>query len=87
MSDDLRLDPPRSTVKEEDIVKSDVPRRSFLRGIGILAGTAVVTTGAAGCASMSGSDRCDPIRSDNDPSDPIGSASDSDNAPGSCDSD
>lgn len=85
MSEDLRLDPPRSTITEKDIVTSDVPRRSFLRGIGVLAGTAVVTTGAAGCASMGGSDRCDPIRSDNDPSDEMGAASDSDNAV--CDSD
>ena len=78
------LEPPRSTIQEADIVPSDVPRRSFLRGIGALAGTAVITTGT-GCASMGYSDRCDPVRSDNDPDDPVGSASDSDNAV--CDSD
>ena len=77
---------PKVVISEKDIVAADVPRRSFLRGIGLIAGTSAVGMGAAGCASMGGySDRCDPVRSDEDPSDAPGSASDSDNAV--CDSD
>ena len=79
--------PQKPDITEEDIVASDVPRRSFLRGIGLIAGTTAVTLGAAGCATAGGygSDRCDPVRSDDDPSDAPGAASDSDNAV--CDSD
>ena len=86
MPDKPQLEPPHPQIQETDIVPTDLPRRSFLRGIGLIAGTSAVGLGASGCASMGGySDRCDPVRSDNDPSDPPGAASDSDNAV--CDSD
>jgi hypothetical protein len=86
MADESLPTAAKAAITEQDIKRSDVPRRSFLRGIGFIAGTSAVTLGAAGCASMGGySDRCDPVRSDNDPSDPPGAASDSDNAV--CDSD
>jgi len=78
---------PKPVIEESDIRATDVPRRSFLRGIGAIAGTAAVTVAAPACATAGGygSDRCDPVRSDNDPSDAPGAASDSDNAV--CDSD
>jgi hypothetical protein len=86
MADDSLSAGLQPVITEQDITRADVPRRSFLRGIGLIAGTSAVGLGASGCASMGGhSDRCDPVRSDNDPSDPPGSASDSDNAV--CDSD
>lgn len=76
--------PRKPAITESDIVAADVPRRSFLRGIGFIAGTSALSVGAAGCASMGGySDRCDPVRSDDDPDDPV--RADSDNAV--CDSD
>ena len=75
---------PKAAITEADIKASDVPRRSFLRGIGFIAGTSALSVGAAGCASMGGySDRCDPVRADDDPDDPV--RADSDNAV--CDSD
>ena len=62
-------EPPRPTVPIDpsDIQATDVPRRSFLRGLGILTGTLAVTTAASGCELLAPSDTCDSDRSDSDP--------------------
>ena len=78
--------PPLVSLDPADIQATDVPRRSFLRGFGIVAGTAALTTQTA-CAELFGpSDSCtarDPFdTSDNDPTDPAGSGGDP-----QCDSD
>ena len=83
--------PPTVSLDPADIQATDVPRRSFLRGFGIVAGTAALTSQAA-CAELLGaSDSCDSdvgdpygAASDNDPTDPIQSDSDSGDP---CDSD
>lgn len=73
---------PRSAISiaSTDIQATDVPRRSFLRGFGILAGTTALT-GMAACELPTASDSCDSDVSDTDPYDPIGQGGDS------CDSD
>lgn len=73
MSDSDEKTPP-AVIRPDDILSSDVPRRSFLRGFGIIAGTAAVTTAGTGCSELFGvSDTCD-----NDVADPAGAASDND---------
>ena len=79
--------PPLVSLDPADIQSTDVPRRSFLRGFGVIAGTAALTTQAACAELFSPSDACtpaDPVgaASDNDPTDPIRSDSDP-----QCDSD
>ena len=81
---------PAPAISPSDIEAKDVPRRSFLRGFGILAGSAALT-GMAACESPTASDTCDSdagdpagSASDTDPSDPVRSDSDSGDA---CDSD
>ena len=81
---------PAPAISPSDIEAKDVPRRSFLRGFGILAGSAALT-GMAACELPSASDDCDSdvgdpfgAASDSDPSDPVRSDSDSGDR---CDSD
>ena len=71
---------PSVSIDATDIQSSDVPRRSFLRGFGILAGTTALT-GMAACEIPTVSDSCDADVSDTDPHDPIGQGGDA------CDSD
>ena len=73
--------PPVVSLDPADIQAADVPRRSFLRGFGIVAGTAALTTQTACAELFSPSDGCDSDTSDNDPTDPIGQGGDP------CDSD
>jgi hypothetical protein len=68
---------PRSTISEEEITSGDVPRRAFLRGAGVLLGSALLGTTAA-CELSDSCDRDvgDPVRYDYDPHDPVRADSD-----------
>jgi hypothetical protein len=77
---------PKRTISPEDIHARDVPRRSFFRGLGTVAGAFFVAGATAGCES---SDNCDndvgdTVRADSDPTDPVRADSDTTD---SCDSD